>query len=79
MAIKVGFNEVIDIMPSLQKPKKIGIMSSCGKRYSFLCKPNDDLRKDSRVMDLNSMINKLLQSDVESRERGLRTLYIEKE
>jgi serine/threonine-protein kinase ATR len=66
-----GFDPVIDIMPSLQKPRKIVIMGSDGKRYAFLCKPKDDLRKDARLMEFDSMINKLLQADSESRRRRL--------
>ncbi|UOH82515.1 hypothetical protein LQV05_005222 [Cryptococcus neoformans] len=49
----------------------IEIHGSDGKAYPFLCKPHDDLRKDARVMDLNSMINKLLKSASESRRRQL--------
>lgn len=58
-------------MPSLQRPKKLVFIGSDGKAYPFLCKPHDDLRKDARVMDLNSMINKLLKSASESRRRQL--------
>ncbi|KIR51714.1 serine/threonine-protein kinase ATR [Cryptococcus gattii Ru294] len=61
----------VDIMPSLQRPKKLVFIGSDGKAYPFLCKPHDDLRKDARVMDLNSMINKLLKSASESRRRQL--------
>lgn len=61
----------MDIMPSLQRPKKLVFIGSDGKAYPFLCKPHDDLRKDARVMDLNSMINKLLKSASESRRRQL--------
>lgn len=38
----------------------------------FLGKPKDDLRKDARIMDLNSIINKLLKANSESRRRQLR-------
>jgi len=55
----------------MQKPRKIGIMGSDGKVYPFLCKPKDDLRKDARLMEFNSMINKLLKKDSESRRRNL--------
>lgn len=61
----------VDVMPSLQRPKKLVFIGSDGKAYPFLCKPHDDLRKDARVMDLNSMINKLLKSASESRRRQL--------
>jgi serine/threonine-protein kinase ATR len=66
-----GFHDEIDIMPSLQKPRKITVVGSDGNSYSFLCKPNDDLRKDARLMEFNSMINKLLKRNSESRKRRL--------
>lgn len=59
-------------MSSLQKPRKITVWGSDGKQYPFLCKPKDDLRKDARLMEFNSMINKLLRKDSESRRRNLR-------
>jgi len=41
--------------------------------HPFLCKPKDDLRKDSRMMEFNTMINRLLKKDEESRHpRGTR-------
>ncbi|KAK8854747.1 hypothetical protein IAR55_003486 [Kwoniella newhampshirensis] len=58
-------------MQSLQKPKKLVFVGTDGNNYPFLCKPHDDLRKDARLMDLNSMINKLLKSASESRRRQL--------
>lgn len=66
-----SFADKITIMTSLQKPRKIGIIGSDGKEYPFLCKPKDDLRKDARLMEFNSMINKLLKKDSESRKRNL--------
>jgi hypothetical protein len=58
-------------MSSLQKPRKIKITSSTGEDYLFLCKPKDDLRKDCRLMEFNSMINILLKKDSEARKRDL--------
>ncbi|KAJ1900629.1 hypothetical protein LPJ66_001349 [Kickxella alabastrina] len=66
-----SFANEIEVMLSLQRPKKITIIGSNGKRYSFLCKPKDDLRKDSRLMEFNSMINKLLSAGTETHKRGL--------
>ncbi|PWN39253.1 hypothetical protein IE81DRAFT_40965 [Ceraceosorus guamensis] len=66
-----GFDATIDIMPSLQKPRKVIMLGSDGKRYPFLCKPKDDLRKDARLMEFDSMINKLLQADSQARRRRL--------
>ncbi|QRV72397.1 phosphatidylinositol 3- and 4-kinase [Ceratobasidium sp. AG-Ba] len=65
------FNDEVEIMRSLQKPRKISALSEDGTQYIFLCKPKDDLRKDARLMDLNSMINKLLKKNAESRRRQL--------
>ena len=67
----IGYGEEIEIMNSLQKPRKITLIGSDGKRYIFLCKPKDDLRKDGRLMEFNSMINRLLKKDPESRKRNL--------
>lgn len=66
-----GFDDTVEIMHSLQKPRKIIVHASNGARYPFLCKPRDDLRKDARLMEFDAMINKLLQSNSESRRRRL--------
>uniref|UniRef100_V5E7L0 non-specific serine/threonine protein kinase n=2 Tax=Kalmanozyma brasiliensis (strain GHG001) TaxID=1365824 RepID=V5E7L0_KALBG len=65
------FEDTIEVMNSLQKPRKMMIIGNDGNRYPFLCKPKDDLRKDARLMEFDSMINKLLQSQPESRKRKL--------
>lgn len=67
-----GFLPHIHVMPSLQKPRKIGMEASNGEQYFFLCKPKDDLRKDARLMDFNSVVNKLLRANSDSRRRQLR-------
>lgn len=43
-----GVEDSVEVMFSLQKPKKISLRGSDGKLYVFLCKPQDDLRKDFR-------------------------------
>ena len=58
-------------MKSLVRPKKIDFRGSDGKRYPFLCKPKDDLRRDSRLVDFNNLINKLFIRDPETRKRNL--------
>ncbi|RDW67089.1 protein kinase MEC1 [Aspergillus mulundensis] len=59
------------ILNSLQKPRRIGILGSDGKIYNILCKPKDDLRKDQRLMEFNNMINRFLKKDVESSKRRM--------
>ncbi|OLY83968.1 Protein kinase rad3 [Smittium mucronatum] len=67
-----SFNDEILVMSSLQKPKKITIVGSDGITYAFLCKPKDDLRKDARQMEFNSLINQVLSDDVEASKRSLK-------
>ncbi|XP_075426221.1 serine/threonine-protein kinase ATR isoform X3 [Ascaphus truei] len=66
-----GFDDTVEILASLQKPKKISLKGSDGKSYTMMCKPKDDLRKDCRLMEFNSLINKCLRKDAESRRREL--------
>ncbi|KAJ3568764.1 hypothetical protein NP233_g5503 [Leucocoprinus birnbaumii] len=66
------FYDEIDIMRSLAKPRKISIRGTDGQTYTFLGKPKDDLRKDARLMEFNSIINKQLKANSESRKRQLR-------
>ncbi|KAI9243451.1 hypothetical protein BY458DRAFT_561211 [Sporodiniella umbellata] len=61
----------ITVMKSLQQPKKISIVGSDGKIYQFLCKANDDLRKDARMMEFNYMINSFLKKSPISRSSNL--------
>uniref|UniRef100_A0A671M549 Serine/threonine-protein kinase ATR n=1 Tax=Sinocyclocheilus anshuiensis TaxID=1608454 RepID=A0A671M549_9TELE len=46
-----GFDDTVEILASLQKPKKISLKGSDGKFYTMMCKPKDDLRKDCRLME----------------------------
>ena len=70
----LAFVDDVEVMNSLQRPRKIGIIGSDGKTYFFLCKPKDDMRKDNRVLEFYNLINKLLQRCPESRKRRLSKL-----
>ncbi|KAJ3613478.1 hypothetical protein NHX12_019727 [Muraenolepis orangiensis] len=70
-AYLAGFEDSIEILASLQKPKKVGLKGSDGRSYTMMCKPKDDLRKDCRLMEFNCLINKCLRKDAESRRREL--------
>ncbi|XP_047501891.1 serine/threonine-protein kinase ATR-like [Penaeus chinensis] len=61
----------VEIMQSLQLPKKITLRGSDGNRYIMMCKPKDDLRKDCRLMEFNAFVNRCLVQDPESRRRDL--------
>ncbi|KAH9060944.1 hypothetical protein EDB87DRAFT_1723684 [Lactarius vividus] len=66
-----GLSDDIEVMKSLAKPRKITIHGSNSQTYAFLGKPKDDLRKDARLMDFNSIINKILNMNSDSRRRQL--------
>lgn len=66
-----SFLDEVLILSSLQKPRKLTARGSDGKNYGLLCKPKDDLRKDQRLMEFNSMINRSLKRDAESSRRQL--------
>lgn len=67
----VDLDNTVEVLSSLQRPRKLLVKSSDGQVRAFLCKPNDDLRKDARLMEFDGMINNLLQSNPESRKRRL--------
>lgn len=66
-----SFADQVMVLSSLQKPRKLTARGSDGKLYGLLCKPKDDLRKDQRLMEFNSMINRSLKRDAESSKRQL--------
>lgn len=67
------FHDQVEVMSSLQKPKKVIIIGSNGQRYPSLFKTQDDLRIDLRFMEVSSVLKGLLLRDPESRQRQLTT------
>lgn len=59
------------VLNSLQKPRKMSIRGSDGHVYSILAKPKDDLRKDQRLMEFDTMINRFLKRDIEASKRRM--------
>ena len=66
-----SFEDPVLILSSLVHPRKLTVRGSNGQRYGLLCKPNDDLRKDQRLMEFNAMINRSLKKDAEASKRRL--------
>lgn len=66
-----GIDDTVEVMSSLVRPKKITIRASNGKNYGLLCKPKDDLRKDSKVMEVNNVVNWYLSQNPDSSQRSL--------
>lgn len=63
-----GVGDEIQVFSSLQSPKRIELVGKDGSSYLFLCKPNDDLRKDNRFMDLASLLNDIFLGNFEYKE-----------
>ncbi|CAE7461324.1 tor [Symbiodinium sp. KB8] len=66
-----GFEEDVQVLSSKQRPRKITIRGSNGRRYLFLLKGHEDLRQDERVMQLFGLVNALLGNDPDTRKRDL--------
>ena len=50
---------------------QVVFVGSDGKDYPFLLKPDDDLRKDTRMMETAGLLNRLFARDPLSRRRNL--------
>lgn len=62
----------VQVMMSLSRPKRMHFLGSDGHRYRFLAKPNDDLRRDMRVMEYATLLNRLVADDAATCRRGTR-------
>jgi len=73
-----GVKDGIEILQSLMKPKKIRVVGSDGLEYTFLAKPKDDLRKDTRMMEMAGILNRVFSKDPASRQRNMkiRVFYV---
>ena len=69
-----NFDEIVDVASSKAKPKTVYLTTVCGNTIKFLCKQekNGDLRKDSRMMEFNTAVNRLFKDDAEARRRNLK-------
>jgi serine/threonine-protein kinase ATR len=68
----LAFDENVEVLKSKEKPKKVTFIGSDGIRRPFLCKREErgDMRKNSRLMEFASVINRLFLQDPESRRRS---------
>ncbi|KAH3766329.1 protein kinase [Pelomyxa schiedti] len=65
-----GLEKEIKVMPSMAKPKRITLKTNKGD-LTFLCKPKDDLRRDARMLEFTTLVNKLLAKNPDARRRKL--------
>ncbi|CAI5760055.1 unnamed protein product [Candida verbasci] len=66
-----GFLDKVDVFFSLQMPRRINVKGSDGKIYSLMLKA-DEVSKDAQVMELLNTIQRLLDANVDSRNRHLK-------
>ncbi|CUM65919.1 uncharacterized protein PRCAT00003572001 [Priceomyces carsonii] len=65
-----GFDDNVNIFHSLQMPRQVTIRGSDLRPYRLMIK-KDDTRKDAKVVEFTTMINRLLTASNEARKRNL--------
>ncbi|ONM08980.1 Serine/threonine-protein kinase TOR [Zea mays] len=66
-----SFCKEVTILSTKTRPKKLILQGSDGQRYTYLLKGREDLRLDSRIMQLLEAINSLLYSSSDTRSRNI--------
>lgn len=61
------------VMSSVMKPRRITLVGSDGKKYRYLAKQeaSGDMRKDSRLIEFVTVVNRLLSKDAISKKRDI--------
>ena len=69
-----SIHDSITVLGSKERPRKLTLLGSDGASYIFLCKKEvkGDMRKNSRMMEFASVINRMLKKKPDSRLRQLR-------
>ena len=67
----LSFDQVLTVIPSKQRPRKMTLKGSDGQAYTYVLKGHEDIRQDERVMQLFGLVNTLLNNDTESFKRHL--------
>uniref|UniRef100_J3LSM9 non-specific serine/threonine protein kinase n=2 Tax=Oryza brachyantha TaxID=4533 RepID=J3LSM9_ORYBR len=66
-----SFCKDVTILSTKTRPKKLVLQGSDGQRYTYLLKGREDLRLDSRIMQLLEAINSFLYSSSDTRSRNM--------
>lgn len=66
-----GIRDELIVLASLQRPRRVTLRGSDGQNYVIMMKPKDDLRKDFRLMEFNSVVKKYLHQSADARQRRL--------
>ncbi|KAI0078720.1 phosphatidylinositol 3-kinase [Panus rudis PR-1116 ss-1] len=66
-----SFAPKLTVIPSKQRPRRLGVKGSDGQDYQYVLKGHEDLRQDERVMQLFSLVNNLLAINTDCFKRRL--------
>ncbi|XP_075069595.1 DNA-dependent protein kinase catalytic subunit [Mixophyes fleayi] len=66
-----GFDERVQVMTSIRKPKRIIIRGNDEREYPFLIKGGEDLRQDQRIEQLFDVMNIILSQDAACSQRRM--------
>ncbi|XP_006170510.1 DNA-dependent protein kinase catalytic subunit [Tupaia chinensis] len=66
-----GFDERVQVMASIRKPKRIVIRGHDEREYPFLVKGGEDLRQDQRIEQLFEVMNVILSRDAACSQRNM--------
>lgn len=65
------FHSQVTVMPSKQRPRRIGLDASNGKKYLFLLKGHEDMRQDERVMQFIGLLDAIFMMENSTSSLGL--------
>eukprot|EP00796_Vickermania_ingenoplastis_P004404 gene4404-3204_t len=65
------FHSKVYVMPSKQRPRRVGLDASNGRRYLFLLKGHEDMRQDERVMQFIGLIDAIFMMENSTNSLGL--------
>uniref|UniRef100_A0A0D9VYR6 non-specific serine/threonine protein kinase n=1 Tax=Leersia perrieri TaxID=77586 RepID=A0A0D9VYR6_9ORYZ len=66
-----SFCKEVTILSTKTRPKKLVLQGSDGQKYTYLLKGREDLRLDSRIMQLLEAINSFLYSSSDTRSQNM--------
>uniref|UniRef100_F6UGH4 DNA-dependent protein kinase catalytic subunit n=1 Tax=Xenopus tropicalis TaxID=8364 RepID=F6UGH4_XENTR len=66
-----GFDERVNVMASIRKPKRIIVRGNDEREYPFLVKGGEDLRQDQRIEQLFEIMNIILSQDAACSQRHM--------
>lgn len=65
------FHSKVYVMPSKQRPRRVGLDASNGRRFLFLLKGHEDMRQDERVMQFIGLIDTIFTMENSTSSLGL--------